>query len=250
MNWQDLVKDKTLSIIVPVYNEGDQLESNIRLLLAEVVPFFQTFEVIIANDGSTDQTKQVLERLSLPNVRQIQIPVQRGKGFALREGARAAYGDYVFFIDGGMELHPKEIRIFVGMMLLYNADIVMGSKRHPQSEVYYPLFRRALSFCYQLIIQALFKMRVTDTQVGLKLIRSDVLRAVLPEMKIDSYGFDLELLMRAQKHGFHNVIEAPIKLDYFKMSKRKPLREMLHVAFICVAIAKDTLRIYAEFKKR
>ena len=91
---------------------------------------------------------------------------------------------------------------------------MIGSKRHPQSRVAYPKFRRFQSAIYQLVVKVLFNLDVRDTQTGLKLFRRNVLREALPLLAIKKFAFDLELLVVARQLGYRKVIEAPISLDY------------------------------------
>jgi len=99
-------------------------------------------------------------------------------------------------------------------MELYHPDIVLGSKRHPLSDVHYPLIRRVLSWTYHALGRVLFRVKVSDTQTGLKLVRREVLLAVLPRMLEKRYAFDLELLVVARMLGYSRVFEAPVRIDY------------------------------------
>jgi glycosyltransferase involved in cell wall biosynthesis len=243
------LRELDLSVIVPVFNEAQHIRANLDLLISEVAPYFSAFEILVISDGSTDGTEEVLRSYSHPNVKLIAYPQNHGKGFALREGFKAATGDFVFFIDGGMELHPREIRIFLGLMELYDADIVVASKRHPQSKIDYPLIRRILSFAYQMLIRYLFALNVTDTQVGLKLFKRSVIEAVVPHLVLNRYGTDLEILALARALGFRRLLEAPVRLDYFRSHVRPPLREFLHIIKVGSYIVSDTFRLYWRIRK-
>lgn len=244
----EAMRDLRLSVVVPVFNEGSHLDAKIALLMTEVSPYFRSCEYLLVNDGSTDSTRTVLQGLESPCVKVIAFDQNCGKGYAIREGFKAATGDFILFIDGGMELHPRDIRVFLGLMQLYNCDIVMGSKRHPQSQVDYPVSRRILSFLFQTLVRTLFQVNVTDTQVGLKLLRRDVVEAILPDLTIDRYGFDLEILVLARRKGFKRFLEAPIRLDYFNQSRRSTVSEWMHVGRVAFSILRDTWRIYRRLK--
>ena len=193
---------RRISVIVPVYNEGQDILANLALLKSEITPYFSQFEIIVISDGSTDGTNGELKKINEPHTRVILLEKNQGKGAAVRRGFFEATGDYILFIDGGMELHPKEVRIFLGLLSLYDADIVIGSKRHPQSHIHYPWPRRVLSFIFQLLIKRYFDLDVTDTQVGIKLFRSEVIHAVRDHLEINRYGFDIEVLALAKALGF------------------------------------------------
>lgn len=238
-----------LSIVVPVFNEANRITANLDLLIDEIEEYFPHFEIIVVSDGSTDGTNVRLFAFRHPGVKPILIEKNAGKGNAVRSGFQRASGDYILFIDGGMEIHPKEIRIFMGLMYLYEADIVIGSKRHPQSNVKYPLHRRILSWLFQRLVHFLFQIDVTDTQVGIKLFRKEVVDAILPDLEINRYGFDLEILSLAKTKGYAKVLEAPIRMDYFGKNDRLFLRELLHVARVSFSLLKDTLRLYFRLRR-
>jgi glycosyltransferase involved in cell wall biosynthesis len=237
-----------LTVIVPVFNEAPRILENLALLTSEIGRHFTNYEVICISDGSTDQTAQKILSLVHPNVRVVVNAKNSGKGSVVRKGFQLATGDYVLFIDGGMEIHPKEIRVFVGLISIYDCDVVIGSKRHPQSRVGYPVHRRILSWMFQRLVRVLFRLDVTDTQVGIKLFRADVVKAILPHLEINRYGFDLELLSLATRFGYGRILEAPIEMDYFGTNERNPIREYFHVFKIACSLAKDTFKLWSRLR--
>ncbi|MES2963874.1 MAG: glycosyltransferase family 2 protein, partial [Bdellovibrionota bacterium] len=134
-------KNSKLSVIVPVFNEAPRIIENLTLLTNEIERHFSNYEVIVISDGSTDSTGSKLLDYKHPHLRAVLEERNSGKGSVVRKGFQMATGDYILFIDGGMEIHPKVIRIFMGLMSVYECDIVIGSKRHPQSRVAYPWHR-------------------------------------------------------------------------------------------------------------
>lgn len=244
------LRKRKISVVVPVFNEGREILSNLKLLISEVGPHFAHFEVLVVSDGSTDETNAELAKINDPHVRTIILSKNQGKGFAVRRGFSESQGEYLLFVDGGMELHPKDIRTFLALLVLYDADIVIGSKRHPQSKVDYPWIRRVLSFSYQQIIRLLFSLDVTDTQVGMKIFRRDVISAILEDLTVDRYGFDLEMLALAQYRGYTKMLEAPIRLDYFQNHVRKnPISELFHIAKVAFSVFRDTISVYQKIRR-
>lgn len=241
-----------VSVIVPVYNEGRRITENLELLVSEIEKSFSRYQIIVISDGSTDETNDKVQTYcrNNPNVNiEFHASTENmGKGKSIRLGFDKAVGDYIFFIDGGMELHPKELRIFFGLLALYEADIVVGSKRHPQSQVFYPAYRRFLSRLYQGLLAYLFDLRVTDTQVGMKLFRRDVVIAIKPHLQIDRYGFDLEALALASAYGYKKILEAPITLDYF-IKDRPVALDLFHVFKVGLSLIVDTLKLYKRVRK-
>jgi hypothetical protein len=129
-----------------------------------------------------------------------------------------------------------------------NYDIVVGSKRHPQSHVSYPWFRRLQSLVYQLVIRILFNLNVSDTQTGHKLLRRDVVTDVVPLLAVKRFAFDLELLVVAHKLGYRKIAEAPIELSYQFDSTVSP-RTVLEILWDTAAIF-YRLRITRYYDRR
>lgn len=243
------LRDLKLSVVVPVFNEGPNIIENLYLLKSELNEAFKNFEIIVISDGSTDDTNEKITSIANSSIKFISLDKNLGKGSAVRKGFENSEGDYILFIDGGMELHPKDIKIFLGLMSLYNADIVVGSKRHPQSQVYYPFYRRFLSSIYQILVRNLFNVNVTDTQVGIKLFKKEVIRDILPFLTIDRYGFDLEILSLASALNYKNILEAPIRLDYFLKNKRSATLDLAHTFRVGFLLFLDTVKLYRHIAK-
>jgi len=199
---------------VPAYREGRRIHDNLLHLLGQLDVTGLDYEVIVVSDGNTDDTVSEAERVGSNRIKVLAYPVNEGKGFALMHGIAEAKGELIAFIDADMELDPRGIGRFVALQRAGAWDVVVGSKRHPESEVAYPALRRVQSWMYQQLIRILFRLDVKDTQTGLKLFRGDLLRAVLPLLAVKRFAFDLELLVVARKLGYRKVLEAPIKLDY------------------------------------
>lgn len=209
-----MTKRPEISVVVPAYREGRRIFDNLNHLLRELDASGLDYEVIVVSDGNTDDTVSEAQRVGSPRVRVLAYAVNEGKGFALMHGVAAAAGDLIAFIDADMELDPAGIARFVTIQREGASDVVVGSKRHPDSLVVYPRVRRLQSWLYQQVIRLLFRLDVRDTQTGLKLFRGDLLRRVVPLLAVKRFAFDLELLVVARKLGYRRIVEAPIKLDY------------------------------------
>jgi glycosyltransferase involved in cell wall biosynthesis len=211
-----------LSIVVPAYREGRHIYDNLLRLLSEVDKMGVDYEVIVVSDGNTDETVSEAERVGSSRIKVLAYPINEGKGFALMHGISHAKGELIAFIDADMELDPRGIAMFLEIQRRDDADVVIGSKRHPESQVSYPPLRRIQSWVYQQMIRVLFNLDVKDTQTGIKLFRGDLLRAIVPRLAVKRFAFDLELLVVARKLGYKRVVEAPIKLDYRFESTTSP----------------------------
>ena len=241
-------QNRKLSVIVPLYKEGAIVQKNIEILENELHQYFNNYEVIAVVDNGKDETYQRMVRLQTlyPRLRVYEYGCNQGKGFALQYGFQRSNGDYIIFIDGDMNLHPKDIKVFLGLMDMYESDIVIGSKRHPQSAIEYPLTRRMLSWGYQLFIRLFLNLNVKDTQVGLKLFKREVLEQSLPRIVVKKYAFDLELLAVAQHLKFTKILEAPVQLNYFTnhvRTMRGRIQDLRRVICMAFRMFVDTLAI-------
>jgi glycosyltransferase involved in cell wall biosynthesis len=203
-----------LSAIVPAYREARHIRENLHRLLTELDAVGRSYEIIVVSDGNTDNTAREAEMVVSPNIKVIEYNPNMGKGYALRCGVSHSSGELVTFIDADMELDPHYIKGFIAVMETFDCDAVVGSKRHPLSNVRYPLTRRFQSMLYQLLIRLLFNVKVRDTQTGLKLFRRHVLEETVPLLAIKRFAFDLELLVVARQLGYQKVMEAPVDLNY------------------------------------
>lgn len=203
------------SVLVPAYNEGATVVDTLRNVDECATTVFDDHEIIAVDDGSEDDTAEHLAAVEQRRdpVEAVSYAKNRGKGFALRRGFAEANGDLVLFADADPDLNPEQIRRFIDTLDGRGVDVVVGSKRHPESEVEYPPTRRVLSRGYALLTSALFDVGLRDTQVGMKLFRREVLEDVLPLMLVEEFAFDIELLALARARGYE-VAEAPVALDF------------------------------------
>ena len=203
-----------LSVVMPLFNEGAHITPNVEQTLS-ALRMLGPFEIILVNDGSSDNSGEEIARLAenySGEVVSLHLP-RSGKGEALRQGAQAARGEYVVFLDADLDIPPEQILFFVAIQRVKKADAVIGSKMHPDSTVDYPLIRRVYSLGYYVLVKALFGLRVRDTQTGLKLVRRDLLLQALEKTESRGFTLDLELLVRLAQLGAV-MVEAPVVVEY------------------------------------
>ena len=202
-----------VTLVLPCHNPG----SGLREVLSEAcleLERTESHEIVVVSDGSTDDTVAIAREYQDRGVRVIAHPGRVGKGAALRTGFAAARGRYIAFMDADGDISPSALQPFLTIMDMYQPDVVLGSKRHPLSDVHYPPVRRLLSWSYHKLTRGLFRVNVRDTQTGIKLIRRDVLAAVLPSLTQEGYTLDLEMLVAAGRLGYRRIFEAPIRIEY------------------------------------
>jgi len=205
------MKSKKISIIVPCYKAEKFIAGNLAKMHTSVSKIFANFEIIAVVDGFIDHTFEEAKKVEKPGVRVLGYQKNKGKGHALNYGFKHSTGDYVTFIDCDLDIHPEQLQNLVPYMA--TADLVVGSKRHPFSKLYYPLLRKFLSRGFQLYQKLILGVALRDTQSGLKLIKREVLEIIMPLLMVKRYAFDVELCFLAQKHGFRTS-EAPLYLTY------------------------------------
>ncbi len=200
MNAQEL--PVRISVIIPAFNEqgiiGQTVQETVRALTG------CDYEIVVVDDGSHDGTRAEARQAAEGNAR-VQVvgyDKNEGKGWALRYGFEQTDGDLVALLDADLDLHPAQLWTLWKVMQETGADVVIGSKQHPQSRVNYPWQRRMISTAYFLLIRWLFGLPLRDTQTGLKLFRRQVLQDVFPRMQVKGFAFDLELLVAADRFGY------------------------------------------------
>jgi O-antigen/teichoic acid export membrane protein/GT2 family glycosyltransferase len=216
-----------LSLVLPCHNAAHGIErllTDLERCLSET-----RYEILVVSDGSTDDTASLARASTDPHVRVLDYPERVGKGHALRTGFRETRGTYVAFLDADGDIAPETLLPFLSLMRVYRPDIVIGSKRHPLSQVEYPPLRRLMSWGYHMLTRVAFRIEVHDTQTGVKMLRRDVLADVLPGMLEKRFAFDLELLVAARAAGYKRIFEAPVTIAYRFASTVRPstVREIL-----------------------
>lgn len=225
-----------LSVVVPAYRQEATIVQDVQNIDRTVRAIHHDYEIIVVVDGFVDATYERAQALASARIRILGYGQNGGKGHAVRYGMRQATGDLVAFIDAGMDLDPAGLARFLSIMHEADADIVIGSKRHPESRVQYPLIRRVYSFGYHALVWALFGLRLRDTQVGLKLFKRQVIDDVEPLLLVKRFAFDIELLVVAGLTGHRRVVEAPVTLTHGVFHSTIRLRSMVDMLWDTAAV--------------
>ena len=242
-NAREVLEGGLLSVILPVYHLADTIESNLESVVAYLDAGGIPYELVPVDDGSGDGTADAIRRAAAkcPEIiRPILLEKNAGKGNALKVGFRASRGSYVLLLDGDLDIAPRMLPKFFDSMVANKSDIVVGSKRHPESSVQYPWHRRLASGIYFGLVHLFIGLPVTDTQTGMKLFRRGPLGEALDRMLVKTYAFDLELLSIAFERGA-KISEAPVEIRFgskFGALKVRTVREMSH----------DTLAVFYRLR--
>lgn len=239
---------RLISVIVPAFKQEKTIARDLKRIKKVLDKLRYPAELICVVDGKIDKTFTKALRFSKnhQNIKVIGYETNKGKGYAVRFGMAASRGDVVGFIDSGMDINPNGLSMLLEHFEWYNADVIVGSKRHPVSKVIYPWQRRFLSMGYQVLVRLLFGLKIRDTQVGMKFFKREVLEKVLPRLLVKAYAFDVEILAVAHYLDHQRIYEAPVelKLNFGKDSIVTSHRFITEVA----AMFLDTMAVFYRLK--
>lgn len=241
------MKAKLVSVIVPAYKQEKTITKDLRRIYSVLGKIRYKTEVICVVDGKVDRTFDKAYKFSkrYNNIKIYGYDTNKGKGYAVRFGMAKSKGDIIAFIDAGMDLNPNGLSMLLEHFEWYEADIIVGSKRHPASKVDYPWQRRILSIGYQILARLLFGLNIRDTQVGMKFFRREVLEKVLPRLLVKAFAFDIEMLAVANDLGFKRIFEAPIELVMQLKASTIASRGFIRIALLMFL---DTLAVFYRLK--
>jgi dolichyl-phosphate beta-glucosyltransferase len=241
-----------LSIVIPALNEAGKIRADIEAAAAFLSSAGLAGEIIVVDDGSTDETAQIAQGTTIPpslHLKVLRLEKNQGKGFAVKTGVLASSGDVVLFVDSGncvpfIQALPIIDRIGAG-----EVDVALGSRRMEQSVIHcdQPGKRRILSkmFRHIAILFAGLPGWISDSQCGFKLYRGEVARILYLDCVMKGFLFDLEIILRA-KHADLRIIEFPVEWTCDLDSRLRPgsaasdvFKELLAVRKIYKEIRQD-----------
>ena len=223
------MSDITHSIILPAYNESERLITSIPKVLDYVHERGLRAEIIVVNDGSTDDTAEVVRRFAADNpmVGLLENPSNRGKGYSVRNGMLHAKGAIALFTDADLSSPITEAdKLFAA--LAEGADVAIGSrwlKRELQTERQ-PLYRQMYGRLFNLGLSLVLGLNYRDTQCGFKAFSRRAVQIIFTRQQIERWGFDPELLFLANKLKLKTA-EVPVEWAHDHRSKINPLRDGL-----------------------
>lgn len=194
------------------------------------------YEIICVIDGELDNSKKEAKKVKSPNIKVLSYKKNNGKGFAVRYGMNHCKGNLISFLDAGRDISPKGLMMLIAHMEWYNADIIVGSKRHPVSRVNYPIERHVLSIGYHYLVKILFGLPLKDTQSGIKIFRRKVVKTILPRLLVKRYAMDIEMLAVARHLNFKRIYEAPIEVKFDKRTSAINWKTVFKMAWDTAAV--------------
>lgn len=193
-----------VNITIPVYNEAHVLESSVKTLLAFLLRCPQwRYEVVIANNGSTDATLATAKRLAgtHPIVKVMHFDV-KGRGGAVKEAWACSQADILSYMDVDLSTDLEAFPSLISPLQSDAYDLAIGSRLLDSALTKRGLKREAISRGYNLLVKLLFHTRFSDAQCGFKAITSDAAKALLPLIRDRGWFMDTELLLKAEKSGY------------------------------------------------
>lgn len=219
-----------ISIVLPVYNEEKDLRKNVERIIAQLKKLKDKYEIIIAEDGSTDKTYEIGLDLSkkYKKVRVVHSKERLGRGLALKRAFKSAGGDYVGYMDIDLATDLGYLKNLVRYVREY--DVVTGSRYLKESKIKRTRKRIFLSRLYNFLARLLFNSKIHDHQCGFKAFKKSVVLKLNEMSKSDYWFWDTEILILAQRYGY-TVKEFPVEWKEGKETKVNALKDALNMLF-------------------
>jgi len=217
----------TYSIVLPAYNESERIAATLEKIFAHAERNTWKCEVIVVNDGSYDDTAQIVRQYAAQrsNLSLLENPGHRGKGYSVRNGMLHAHGDILLFSDADLSSPIAEAeKLFSAIKS--GADVAIGS-RWLKTELQIqrqPLYRQLFGRIFNLLLRLVLGLRFKDTQCGFKAFTRNAAQCLFPLQRIERWGFDPELLYLAKRFRL-SVQEVPVEWSHREGTRIHPLRD-------------------------
>jgi glycosyltransferase involved in cell wall biosynthesis len=230
--------------VIPAYNEGARIESALDRVLACVSQRRWNAEVLVVDDGSSDDTPDIVHRWmhTHPNLHLIHNDGNRGKGFSVRNGLLQARGQVVMFTDADLSSPIEEAeRLFEALEA--GADVAIGSRwlDKQRQTIHQPLYRRFFGRCFNWVTRKFIGLPFKDTQCGFKAFRHDAAQVIFRLQTIERWGFDPEILFIARKLKY-KIVEVPVTWGHDERSRISYLKDGMKMLEEMAQIRKNSLR--------
>lgn len=221
---------RDLSIIIPSFNEEQRLPGSLDKIGAYLRDRRPNTEVIVVDDGSTDQTAAIAEsyKAKIPALRVLSNEINRGKGFSVRRGSLEAQGSVILFTDADLSSPIEEGEKLLAA--LAGHDVAIGSRAVDRSliEAHQSVFREFAGIIFNRIVRVILRLPFVDTQCGFKAFRRERCRVIFEQQTIERFGFDPELLYLARHHGL-STVEVPVRWAHSPATKVSLLKDSVQM---------------------
>ena len=229
-----------LSVVIPAFNESVRLPATLRRLEAFSKTYARPIEIIVANDGSTDNTIEVARNSATSlNVKVVTLPKNKGVGAALRQGVMAASGKKVLICDADGPV-PFDHVLRLERAIKSGSQIAAGSRllKHSSSDSPQPFYRKAIGKIWVFLVRAILPVQVRDTQCGFKLFTRDAAHRIFDSLKENGFAFHVESLILAEELGYR-IKEVPVHWDDSPGSKIKLFRDPITMFWALLRIRQN-----------
>jgi glycosyltransferase involved in cell wall biosynthesis len=238
------MKEEKISVIIPCFNEQRTIFKNAKIIYEYLSRNFSDFEIIAVNDGSRDDTLGELKKLeTLVILRVIDNSKNEGKGKVVRDGFLASSKELAMFLDADLAIPIEELEKFIAE-IKNGADIVIASRFIPGLRLLEPViwYRKIMERIFRTIRMIIINnYDIKDTQCGFKVFKREVVEQLFPQLKINRFAFDSEIVFLARKMKF-KIKELPITLQNPQKSSVRIYRDSLNMI-------EDLIRIRMNFSK-
>ena len=220
-----------ISVVIPAYNESERILSTITSIDEYCERRFQCFEIIVVNDGSRDDTREVVlrEKEKTASLRYEGYEENSGKGYAVRRGVMVSAGDIILVSDADLSTPIEEVE---KLLAHYDegCDIIIGSRALAESDIVVeqPWWRQFMGKTFNAFVRSLLYMDFKDTQCGFKLFRGACRKDIFERTSVDRFAYDVEILYLARKAGY-KIKEVPIRWFNSPDSKVNPVIDSLQM---------------------
>ena len=216
-----------LAIVIPAYNEESRIISTLEQMVGYLQNMEYTWEIVVANDGSTDTTASLVCQFAAnhPDIRLVDL-CHRGKGWAVRHGMLDATSEFRFLCDADLSMPIEQIERFLPIMIK-GVDIAVGSRELPNSRrIGEPVRRHLMGRFYNILVRLLAVPGLQDSQCGFKCFRGELVSQIFQLQQLDGFAFDVEILFLAKKCGLI-IQEVGIDWHYRENSKVRAFHDSL-----------------------
>ncbi len=231
------------SLCIPMYNESSIIAQTAETLSSYMENNFTNYEIIFSDDGSLDNSKDIVASLELPHVRIVSYEKNAGKGKAVRNAILNAQGEIVMFTDADLAFGTAVIKdVFEAMEKDPDAKMLVGSRAiHPAGYAGYTFIRKLASKTYLKVLKVFGGLKVSDSQCGCKAFRFPEGKEIFSQCLINGFAFDFEVILRMDQKKY-KIIEHPVNIVNHRESKVNIIKDTFKML-------KDIMRIKKQLRK-
>ncbi len=242
------------TVVIPAYNESDKISSTVTQVLGFMRAFTDSFELIVVNDGSKDNTAQIVKDMAEENPELLLVDnPHKGKGYAVWTGIMKAQGELVYMADADLSTPISELKKLSVWAKDQNFDVVIASREGVGAQrVGEPFYRHLMGRVFNLWVQLIALPGITDSQCGFKLFKKNAIKDIFSRSQIyggdskqlkDAYlgAWDVEMLYLARKLGY-NVKQVPVTWVHVKTTRISPLRDSVKMALDVLKVRINDIR--------